>query len=128
VAPAGGNGGSGAVTGGGTWETFSSAGFSTGSGSYEVRELVTFELANFQSPGLNDNIGDTDERANGVAVLRIEYSDGKRGVLIIGCHGPGAPDGIFEGIAVTKGFTTYDRVEAPLATVDANRTIFHVRK
>jgi len=127
VAPAGHNGGSNAVTGGGTWETFSAAGASTGSDTYEVKELVTFELANFATPGTaNDNIGDTNERANGTAVLRIEYSDGERGVLVVGCHGPGAPPGIFEGIAVTKGFKTYDRVQAPAGGVDANRTIFHV--
>jgi hypothetical protein len=34
---------------------------------------------------------------------------------------------MFEGIATTKGFTTYYDVPAPLGTVDAGRTIFHVR-
>jgi hypothetical protein len=122
VAPAGGNGGSGAVTGGGTWTT--SDGFS---GTYQVKELVRFVLANFQSPGLGDNIGVTTQRANGVAVLRIQYSDGAAGVLTIGCHGPGAPAGIFEGIATTKGYKTYYDVQAPGADPDANRTVFHVR-
>ena len=128
VSPAGRNGGSGAVTGGGTWQTFSAAGASTGSGTYSVEELVSFELANFQPPGLGDNIGDVNERANGTAVVRIEYSDGTQGVLTIGCHGPGAPDGIFEGIATTKGFKTYYAVQPPGANPDANRTIFHVRR
>jgi hypothetical protein len=128
VAPAGHNGGSNAVTGGGTWQTFSSAGVSTGSGTYEVKELVTFEFAGFQTGTFIDNIGDTLERANGTAVLRIEYQDGTRGVLMVGCHGPGAPDGIVEGIAVTKGFTTYDLVQTPAGGVDANRTIFHVSR
>jgi hypothetical protein len=125
VAPGGSNGGSGAVTGGGTWAT------STGSGTYEVKGLVSWEFANLQAlPGglpVTDNTGDTNKRANGVAVLRIEFSDGQSGVLTVGCHGPGAPDGIFEGIATTKGFTTYYNVPAPLGTVDAGRTIFHVR-
>jgi hypothetical protein len=125
VAPAGGNGGSKAVTGGGTWTT------STGSGTYKVTGLVAWEFANLQAlPGglpVTDNTGDTTRRANGVAVLRIEFSDGESGVLTVGCHGPGAPAGIFEGIATTKGFTTYYDVPAPLGTVDAGRTIFHIR-
>jgi len=128
VAPAGSNGGSNAVTGGGTWETFSAGGASTGSGTYTVEELLTFEFAGFATPGFIDNIGDTNERANGSAVFRIAYSDGSQGMLWVGCHGPGAPDGIFEGIAASKGFTTYDAVQPPLPNVDANRTIFHVRR
>jgi len=129
VAPGGPNGGSGAVTGGGTWETFDASGLSTGSGTYKVKELVTWEFANLQAtpPGTTDNTGDIDKRANGTAVLRIEYQDGTRGVLMVACHGPGAPDGIVEGISVTKGFTTYDLVQTPLPGVDANRTLFHVR-
>ena len=63
---------------------------------------------------------------NGTAVLRIAYSDGSRGVLTVGCHGPGAPPGIYEGIATTKGYKTYYTVQAPAGGVDANRTIFHV--
>jgi len=116
------------VTGGGTWQTFDAAGASTGSGTYQVKELVSFEFANLQSPTpvFVDNIGDVNKRANGTAVLRIEYSDGSQGVLTVGCHGPGAPPGIFEGIATTKGFKTYYDVQAPVAGVDANRTIFHV--
>jgi len=122
VAPAGSNGGSGAVTGGGTWQT------SSGSGTYRVTELVSFVFANFQSatPVLDDMIGDTNERANGTAVLRVQFSDGQSGVLTVGCHGPGAPPGIFEGIATTKGYKTYYAVHDPVGGVDANRTIFHV--
>jgi hypothetical protein len=125
VAPAGSNGGSGAVTGGGTWQTSTG-----GSGSYQVRELVSFVFANFQAsaPAFTDNIGALNQRANGTAVLRIAYSDGSSGVLTVGCHGPGAPAGIFEGIAVTNGYVTYYNVAAPTGGVDANRTIFHVLK
>jgi hypothetical protein len=126
VAPAGSNGGSGAVTGGGTWHTSTGA-----SGTYEVKELVSFVFANFQAastPELIDNIGALNERANGAAVLRVRFSDGASGVLTVGCHGPGAPPGIFEGIAVTKGYVTYYNVAAPIGGVDANRTIFHVRR
>jgi hypothetical protein len=122
VAPASG-GSSSAVTGGGTWMTSSG-----GSGTYTVTGLVSWQFANFQTvPNPNiDNIDD-GQRANGSAVLTIEFSDGKSGVLTVGCHGPGAPPGIFEGIATTKGYTTYYAVQPPVPGVDANRTVFHVR-
>jgi hypothetical protein len=126
VAPAGSNGGSNAVTGGGTWTTSTG-----GSGTYEVKELVSWEFASPQPLliggfPVTDNTGDTTERANGVAVLRIEFSDGQSGVLTVGCHGPGAPAGIFEGIATTKGYKTYYDVPSPLGNVNAGRTLFHV--
>jgi hypothetical protein len=127
VAPEGGNGGSNAVTGGGTW-SISGGG---GSGTYEVKELVHWQFATPQPLliggfPVTDNTGDTTERANGVAVLRVEFSGGQSGVLTVGCHGPGAPAGIFEGIAVTKGYKTYYNVPAPLGNVNAGRTLFHV--
>ena len=123
VAPAGHNGGSDAVTGGGTWQT------NTASGTYVVKELVSFVKANAQSstPTFIDNIGSLSQRTNGTAVLRIQFSDGASGVLTVGCHGPGAPPGIIEGIATTKGFKTYYETEEPVGGVDANRTLFHVR-
>jgi hypothetical protein len=122
VAPASGKG-SRAARGRGTWTT--SMG---GSGTYRVTGLVSWEFANFQAttPTLIDNI-DHGRRSNGTAVLRIAFSDGSKGVLTVGCHGPGAPPGIFEGIATTKGYKTYYTVQPPTAGVDANRTIFHVR-
>jgi hypothetical protein len=121
VAPASG-GGSSAATGGGTWTA--SGG---GSGTYEVTGLVSWRFANFQSDvGFMDNI-DEGTRANGAAVLEIAFSDGSTGVLTVGCHGPGAPPGIFEGIATTKGFKTYYTVPTPMAGVDDGRTLFHVR-
>src|SRR3989442_9577830 len=78
VAPASG-GTSGAVTGGGTWETFTS-GISTGSGTYFVTSLASWQFANFQTPGaVTDLIGSGG--ANGNAILRIQYSDGSEGIL-----------------------------------------------
>jgi hypothetical protein len=126
VAPSGSNGGSGAVTGGGTWSTSTG-----GSGTYKVRELVDWEFASAQllligGFPVTDNTGNNTERANGVAVLRIQFSDGQSGVLTVGCHGPGAPPGIFEGIATTKGYKTYYNVPAPPANADVGRTLFHV--
>ncbi len=120
VAPASG-GGNGAVDGGGTWST------SGGSGTYQVTALVSWERANDQANvGFVDNI-DEGTRTNGTAVLKIAFSDGSSGVLTVGCHGPGAPPGIFEGIATTKAYKTYYNVPAPAPGVDAGRTIFHVR-
>jgi hypothetical protein len=86
-------------------------------------------LANRQcsTPAFIAFIGSLTQRTNGTAVLRIAFSDGQSGVLTVGCHGPGAPPGIIEGIATTKGFKTYYEVEDPVGGVDANRTIFHVR-
>ena len=131
VAPDGSNGGSGAVTGGGTWTTSTGSG-PTGSGTYVVKELVNWVFASSQPLliggfPVTDNTGDTTTRANGTAVLRIEFSNGDAGVLTVGCHGPGAPPGIFEGIATTKGFKTYYKVPAPLGNVNAGRTLFHVQ-
>ena len=121
VAPASG-GGSGATDGGGTWSTTSG-----GSGTYQVTALVSWERANDQADvGFVDNIGE-GTRTNGTAVLKIAFSDGSSGVLTVGCHGPGAPPGIFEGIATTKSYKTYYTVPAPASGVDAGRTIFHVR-
>jgi hypothetical protein len=121
VAPASG-GGSGAADGGGTYTTSGGE-----SGSYTVTALVSWENAGAQANiGLVDNI-DEGTATNGTAVLKIAFSDGKQGVLTVGCHGPGAPPGIFEGIATTKGYKTYYTVPTPVAGVDAGRTIFHVR-
>ena len=122
VAPA--SGGSSAATGGGTWTTTTG-----GSGTYTATGLVSWVNAGPQTPAtppLVDNI-DHGTRVNGTAVLTIAFSDGSEGVLTIGCHGTGAPPGIFEGIATTKGYTTYYEVPDVVPGVDAGRTNFHVR-
>jgi len=124
IGPASGGTSSG-VTGGGTWETFSGT-TSTGSGTYEVRELISWEFANLQTGTVNNLIGG-GTRANGTAVLRIHYSDGSDGTLGVGCHGPGAPGGIVEGVIATKDFVTYWDAQAPVGGVDANRTNFLLR-
>ncbi len=123
VAPASGGTSSG-VTGGGTWETFS-GNTKTGSGTYEVRELISWQFANFQGAPLIDEIDD-GKRANGNAVLRIVYSDGSEGVLGVGCHGASALPGIVEGVIATKHFVTYWDAKGPLPGVNANRTVFHI--
>ena len=98
---------------------------STGRGNYWVTRLASWEFANFQAPVNIDNIGPNG--SNGNAILRIQYSDGSQGTLGIGCHGPGAPDGIVEGVIATKNYLTYWDAEAPGApSVDKNRTSFHI--
>src|SRR5713226_2288696 len=125
VAPASG-GTSGAATGGGTWETFTS-GVSTGKGTYFVTSLASWQFANFQTPGAVTDLIDTGG-ANGNAILRIQYSDGSEGTLGVGCHGPGAPAGIQEGVIATKGYFTYWSAQPPAPGVNANRTSFHVEQ
>jgi hypothetical protein len=86
------------VTGGGTWTTFAPDGTTaTGSGTYLVTQLVRFDVApGVQTEGVIDNIpgaiGDlTDQRA-GLLFVKIAYSDGSRGVLVVSCHLNGGPD------------------------------------
>ena len=77
---------------------------------------------------ISDEAHESQIRALARAVLGgLQGAPGQSGVLTIGCHGPGAPAGIFEGIATTKGYKTYYMVHDPAPGVDANRTIFHVR-
>ena len=128
VAPASG-GESGAVTGGGNWETFNgcpSACVSTGSGTYWVTRLVSWQFGNLAAPVNVDNVEPSAAAANGNAVFRIHYSDGSEGTLGVGCHGPGAPAGIVEGVIATKNYLTYWDAEVPAPLVDKNRTVFHI--
>lgn len=108
------------VTGGGTWTT------AAGSGTYTVIELVSWHRA----PGTLDCPNDTirGERAAGLAVLRIRYQDGSKGVLTISCRLAGTPPGVFEGIAVSKGFIDYTHNVEPAPGVNANRTLFHIQE
>jgi len=126
VAPAGGAGTSGAATGGGLWTTFDATGtVVTGTGTYEVTGLVRWEPAPGTPPPPTDTIDDGTLSA-GLAVLRILYSDGARGVLVVSCHLIGTPDSVFEGITASKGFVDYWNREAPAPGVNADRTAFHI--
>jgi hypothetical protein len=129
VAPSGGDGTSSAVTGGGTWMITTPSGGS--SGTYEVTGLVRWEEAPGTFPATNDNIGNPADFRPGLAVLRIEYSDGSHGILVVSCHGAGTPDTVFEGITVSKDFVDYWNRLAPSGTPagpNANRTAFHLVK
>jgi hypothetical protein len=129
VAPAGGDGTSSATTGGGTWTTYTSGGVMTGTGIYEVTGLVRWEPAPFPPggpPPRTDLIDPSAVRSTGLAVLRITYSDGQHGILVVSCTGATAPAFMFEGITATKEFTDYKTPAAPVGGVDANRTLFHI--
>ena len=125
VAPGGGPGSNSSTTGGGMWTAFNSSGTTIGSGTYEVTGLVRWDLAPGTFPGV-DNIDDGTPSA-GLAVLRVLYSDGDRGILVVSCHLAGTPNSVFEGITASKGFVDYWNREGPAPGVDAGRTLFHVR-
>ncbi len=120
------------------WETFSASspctcattatGTSTGSGTYEVTGLVRWEDAPGLLPAaIIDNIGVKADSTSGLAVLRIAYSDGELGVLVVSCHNPvGSPNTLFEGITATKGYVDYWNHGVAVGGTDANRTSFHV--
>jgi hypothetical protein len=117
------------VTGGGEWQTFAPApvGSLTGSGTYRVTGLVSWIQAPGTPPLPNDTIGNLADSHGGLAILRVAYSDGSRGVLTVSCHIVGTPDSVFEGVTTTKGFVDYWNREAPPAPpTNGNRTNFHV--
>ncbi|HEV2033288.1 MAG TPA: twin-arginine translocation signal domain-containing protein [Candidatus Dormibacteraeota bacterium] len=128
-----GSGEDGGVTGGGTWHTFgptltpTGTGAPTGNGTYKVTRLVSWVPAPGTPPLPNDNIGIRANQSAGLAVLKIRYSDGSRGLLTISCDLVGTPMSVFEGITATKGFVDYWNREAPPAPPgNADRTNFHV--
>jgi hypothetical protein len=129
------------VTGGGNWITYAPNGTTvTGNGTYRVQQLVRFDLApGFQNATTIDNIpgakGDLTDNRAGLLFVRIAYSDGSKGVLVVSCDLPGGPDfvarpgapaSIFEGITASKGYTDYWNRVPPIAAVDGNRTLFHI--
>src|SRR3989449_3836568 len=97
VAPAGGGGTSSAATGGGNWETRNASDAVTGSGTYTVTGLVRWERALASNPNIPGSTA-------GLAILRIEYSDGSAGTLTVSCRISGAQPGRFEGGTATSGF------------------------
>jgi hypothetical protein len=118
------------VTGGGTWQTFDAALVSNGSGTYTVTGLVDFDLApGFLPANFTDLIGNRIDDHSGLAVLKVAYSDGSDGVLIVSCDLPvGSPPTLFEGITASKGYIDYWDRDAALTSpvfVNANRTSFH---
>jgi len=131
VAPAGREETSSAATGGGTWQTFDSKGTPTGGGTYKVTGLVRWEVAPgfFDTTVLIDNIGSADEASPGLAALRIEFSDGSRGILTASCNLVNTPPTVFEGITASKGFVDYwNRALGVSPAANPSVTLFHVKR
>jgi hypothetical protein len=96
-----------------------------------IKRLIRFECApGAGNPAAIDNIGNKADLRSGLAILRIRYSDGSEGVLVVSCHLPvGTPDTVFEGITASKGFVDFWNRLAPVGDgggPDANRTVFHI--
>jgi hypothetical protein len=97
-----------AVTGGGTWKVVAADKTIT-SGTFVVTELVHWEksepLAVPQCGTCEtiDHIGDIRDAWGGLAVLRVAYSDGTKGVLTLACSGLPDPAAVTEGITASKG-------------------------
>src|SRR5439155_5429017 len=115
------------VTGGGSWTTSASGGSVTGSGTYEVTDLVSYVLAPGTFPLPHDNIGDPADGRAGLLVVRVAYSDGSEGSLVVSCNFAGtAAAGGLEGVTASKGRTDFWNPAAPPPGVHGNRTAFHV--
>src|SRR6266849_1154132 len=132
------------VTGGGNWITYAPDGTTvTGNATYRVQQLVRFDVTpGFANAGNIDNIHgakvDLTDNRGGLLFVRIAYSDGSKGVLVVSCHLGGGPDfvarppspaGIFEGITASKGYVDYWNRVPPIVSpvpVDGNRTLFHI--
>ena len=113
VAPAGDGGTSSAATGGGNWETRDASNVVTGSGTYQVTGLVRWERALAFVPSIPGSTA-------GLAVLRVEYSDGSAGTMTISCRISGAQPGRFEGVTASKGFVDFWNPTLP------GPNVFHV--
>src|SRR2546428_3233477 len=103
VAPAGGGGTSSAATGGGNWETRDASNAVTGSGAYQVTGLVRWERALASNPNIPGSTA-------GLAVLRVEYSDGSAGTMTISWRISGAQAGPFQGVSVATGIFVVGRL------------------
>jgi hypothetical protein len=115
----------GQVTGGGTWHTTSAD--VPGSGTYRVTELVSWIRApGSLPPFLIDHIGNASDARPGLAVLRIRYSDGLDGALVVSCTLAGTPKSVDEGINATRGFVNFFHPAEPAFGQHSNRTVFHV--
>ena len=122
------------VSGGGTWVT-TGPDVGTHNGTFKVTRLVSFELAPGSVPTtFIDTVTGVDANfRGGLAVLRIDYKDGSKGVLVVSCDAPvGGPASQFEGITASKGFVDFWNREAPTGAsplvlgTNENRTQFHV--
>ena len=112
-----------------------------GDGTYRVTQLVRFDLApGVQTGGLIDNIpaaiGDLTDQRGGLLFVKIAYSDGSKGILIVSCRLPGGPDFVTRPPAPCFDLRRNYSVQglcgllepraAHPGAVDGNRTLFHI--
>jgi hypothetical protein len=116
------------VSGGGPYTIRSSDGAVMATGTYRVTEFVSWQEAPGGPSRFTDTIGVPADQRAGLVVLRIAYSDGNEGILVVSCNLFGAPAAIFEGIVGSRAYVFYWNHEVAQAApwIDANRTIFHV--
>jgi hypothetical protein len=117
------------VTGGGTWATAAADGTVTGSGTYQVTELVSFVFGPGSAAGftgINDEMGNLADTHAGLAVLKVHYSDGTKGIVVVVCSlgYPQTPQEVIEGTTATKGYVDYSNPLIP--TGATGNTLFHV--
>jgi hypothetical protein len=113
------------VTGGGNWTTATKDGTTIASGTYRVTEFLFWKKsASGIPPGLIDGIGNPADVVTGLAILRIKYSDGEDGIVVVSCNFvPGTAP--FEGTTATKGFIDYSNPTSDPAATTGN-TFFHL--
>jgi len=88
------------VTGGGTWTD------GTTSGTYVVTELISFDVAALPFSLPTDNIGNAANARGGTAILKIHYSDGSQGILVL--EGLLVVGGTLQtGVSASKGLALY---------------------
>jgi hypothetical protein len=122
VAPGGGPGSDASATGGGTWTACNAAATVCTSGTYVVTGLVRWapEPGKSLPPIITNDTIDDGAPTAGLVVLRIAYSDGSNGILVVSCNLPPANPQMFEGITATKDIVDYRRHTSGV-------TLFHVR-
>jgi hypothetical protein len=117
------------VTGGGSFDIQGPQGQALSSGAFRATELVSWDAAPGTFAAFEDRIGNPGDRRTGLAVLRVAYSDGRQGVLVVSCRQADTPGPVFEGLVGTHGFETFYSHEFATGApnfVNANRTLFHV--
>jgi hypothetical protein len=96
------------VTGGGSWEIRDGNGVLVDSGSFDVTRLLHWVVAPGTFPDtLIDQVGDLANARPGLAVLKVYYSGGDEGTVVVSCNLMDTPASVFEGITATKGFVDY---------------------
>jgi len=87
-------------------------------------ELQWQQTPGTPAPGTVDNIGDPADAHSGLVVLRITYSDGSEGILVVSCHLDGTPSTVFEGITASKDVVDFwNRVPQSLVSTPTARCL-----